>query len=210
MVEAFIPKYEVVGNPRRKLQNIRRGPKLIKDGKPRISRVIGGHTRMAELRYVPLEDLAVSGFEPAGLPHVTREAALGILADAAYESVRLTTALKRKTAKAFSPTVKEDRSKRPLKLPPNATPYQRRKMEKARYRNELKRMFLNGEITFGQLALIMWGVNLIAEPNLTEPELPMRPFPNKKLQNLRPKELSIMRKKHRERLVAQGNIYRRF
>lgn len=210
MVEAYIPRFEVVGKPRRRLQEIKKGSKSFKDGKPRISRVIGGYNKTATQRYVPLEDLD-AGFEPSGLPHVTREAALGILFDASNSSTSLTTALKKKTAIPHSPTKKvNNRQSWESKLPPNATPYQRQKMEETAYRNELKREFLNGEITFGQLALIFWGSGYsMTEPNLTEPELPIKPFNREKFFNSISKEqLEIMEKHHNRRAAAvSGRIH---
>lgn len=201
MVEAYIPRFEVVGKPRRRLQEIKKGSKTLKDGKARISRVIGGYNRTATQRYVPLEELE-AGFEPVGLPHVTSEAALGILFDAANSSTSLTTALKKKTAIPYSPTKKaNNRPGWESKLPPNATPYQRQKMEETANRNELKRQFLNGEITFEQLALIFWGAGYsTTEPNLIEPELPIRPFNREKFfGSISREQLDIMEKQHNRR-----------
>lgn len=212
MTKEFIPRFEIVGKPRKRLQEIKKGPNKLRDGKPRISRVLGGHTGISEQYYAPLEDSQSPSFETSGIPHVTREAALGILFDAAQSSTSLTTALKKKTAIPYSPTKKaNNRPSWESKLPPNATSYQRQKMEETAFRNELRRKFLTGEINFGQLALIIWGSGyFMTEPNLTEPELSIRPFPKKFYGSISKEELNNMRKQHKRRVAAaSGRVYTR-
>lgn len=209
--EAFIPRIEIVGAPRKHIHKIKKGPEIKKFGHPYVSRVIKGLNDVrAEVRYVALPGISADDIDTKSLPHVTREAARAVLADAAFEGNSLDSALKRKTAKPYSPVKAEDRSDRPLRVRQNATVYDRNKMKEVRARNKLKKMFFNGEINFYQLSFIAWCTTALGETNFTEPELPSRPFPNKKLENLNPKLLKEMRRQHkRERMARQGNVYTR-
>ncbi|MBI5127285.1 hypothetical protein HZA76_02405 [Candidatus Roizmanbacteria bacterium] len=203
--ELFLPRVEGVGKKWNRLHDVHKGTVVVKAKSPRVPRIIQGLVETGDKRYLPLVSLSANEIDPATLPHVTMEALGKILADAAYEKNKLVTARKKKTSIRTAPV--KEAAYRPIKK--MKSPFEQKKQVEMRKLNDIIRGVLGETWTYEQLFLLIYGFGYsLTEPSFAS-EVPFRPLRPEKLKGMKPGEARIIRKKHRERMILQGNIYHR-
>lgn len=202
MKPEFTPQAEIVGKPRNRRYQLRRGPVIETVRFPRTSRVIMGIGEFGEPVYIPLPKLRLDAHS---LPHLDRGTVR--LFDRATERNAYTTAKKRKTT--TSGVLINRGVIRPEKVGGFGSKHEQRRIRQIRKDNELKRRLLTAGINKHQLFLLLHSA--YHSQTRLEREAPIRSLPRHKQGGFVSKnEVKIMRKQRlrNQRLVSRGTIYR--